>query len=52
MRFMGYLKLIQFIQVDAFWCFVGFMEMEERNFEMNQQLMKQQLENFTYSYWE
>ena len=32
-------------ETDAFWCFVGFMEREERNFEMNQQLMKQQLEN-------
>lgn len=37
--------LIMEDEIDAFWCFVGFMKMEERTFEMNQQLMKQQLEN-------
>ncbi|XP_057312589.1 TBC1 domain family member 15-like [Hydractinia symbiolongicarpus] len=32
-------------EVDSFWCFVGLMEIEERNFEMTQHLMKLQLEN-------
>lgn len=31
-------------EVDSFWCFVGFMEMEERMFEVSQDLMKKQLE--------
>lgn len=36
MRFMGYLKLIHFIQVDAFWCFVGFMDRVASNFDFDQ----------------
>ena len=30
-------------EVDAFWCFVGFMELIGRNFEMDQSTMKQQM---------
>jgi len=32
-------------EVATFWCFVGLMEMEERMFEISQDLMKTQLEN-------
>ena len=30
-------------EVDAFWCFAGFMELIGRNFEMDQSTMKQQM---------
>ena len=30
-------------EVDAFWCFVGFMELIGRNFELDQSTMKQQM---------
>ena len=33
---MGDLKLIHFIQVDAFWCFVGFMDRVASNFDFDQ----------------
>jgi len=32
-------------EVESFWCFVGLMEMEEKMFEISQDLMKTQLEN-------
>ena len=32
-------------EVETFWCFVGLMQMEERMFEISQDLMKTQLEN-------
>ena len=31
-------------EVDAFWCFAGFMELIGRNFEMDQSSMKKQMD--------